>query len=148
MSYDRSLEVYLLTYQIDEKEQNELFFRPFSRLTGHHDPTLLVAEIKSLIADKDYELAEQKSKELISLCLQGLHYFQTYDWFFLRTLIIMGYVGWCVFCIEFVVRHFVLFSHKDNTSSINYRIHVIIIWLYYTNMRYILTSSPFFFYYM
>ncbi|KAG1463615.1 hypothetical protein G6F56_005244 [Rhizopus delemar] len=108
----------------DEKEQNELFFRPFSRLTGHHDPTLLVAEIKSLIADKDYELAEQKSKELISLCLQGLHYFQTYDWFFLRTLIIMGYVGWCVFCIEFVVRHFVLFSHKDNTSSINYRIHI------------------------
>ncbi|KAG0795482.1 hypothetical protein G6F62_000083 [Rhizopus arrhizus] len=106
----------------NEKAKSELFFRPYPGLTGLRDPTLLVSEIKFLIADKDYELAEEKSKELINLCLQGLRYFQTYDWFFLRTIITVGYVGWCVFCLEFVIRHFVLFSHEGASSSIRYRI--------------------------
>ncbi|KAI9251060.1 alkaline-phosphatase-like protein [Sporodiniella umbellata] len=108
----------------NEKAESELFFRPFPGLTGNRDPTLLVAEIKSLIADKSYELAEQKSKELMSLCLQGMHYFQTYDWFFLRTVITVGYVGWCAFCIEYVFRHFVFFSHGGASSSIRLRIFI------------------------
>ena len=108
----------------DEKEQHELFFRPYPGLVGQHDPTLLTSEIKRLITDKDYELAEKKSKELIELCLRGLRYYQTYDWLFLRTIITIGYVGWCIFCLEFVIRHFVLFSNEEMSSYLKYRIVV------------------------
>ncbi|CEG64614.1 hypothetical protein RMATCC62417_01554 [Rhizopus microsporus] len=106
----------------NEKEQHELFFRPYPGLVGQHDPTLLTSEIKMLITDKDYELAEKKSKELIELCLRGLRYYQTYDWLFLRTIITIGYVGWCIFCLEFVIRHFVLFSNEEMSSYLKYRI--------------------------
>ncbi|CEI92103.1 hypothetical protein RMCBS344292_06375 [Rhizopus microsporus] len=108
----------------NEKEQHELFFRPYPGLVGQHDPTLLTSEIKRLITDKDYELAEKKSKELIELCLRGLRYYQTYDWLFLRTIITIGYVGWCIFCLEFVIRHFVLFSNEEMSGYLKYRIVV------------------------
>jgi hypothetical protein len=102
---------------IDEKEEYELFFRPFSKLSGERSPILLLSEIQSLIDSYNYTLAEQKSKELMSLCLQGLRYFQTYDWLFLRGVVTAGYVGWCVFCLQFVIRHFVLVTQAPKTVS-------------------------------
>lgn len=97
---------------LDEKEEHELFFRPFQKLSGGSSPILLVSEIQSLIDTNKYALAEQKSKELMSLCLQGLRYFQTYDWLFLRGVVTAGYVGWCVFCLQFVIRYFVLTTQE------------------------------------
>ncbi|CAO0798155.1 unnamed protein product [Mucor circinelloides] len=104
-------------YQVkhNEKEELELFFRPFSQLSGSNNPILLVSEIQSLINDHQYVLAEQKSKVLMSHCLEGLRYFQTYDWLFLRSVVTAGYIGWCVFCLEFVIRSFVL-GHQSQTS--------------------------------
>lgn len=102
-------------YFLDEKEALELFFRPFSQLSGSNNPILLVSEIQSLINDHQYVLAEQKSKVLMSHCLEGLRYFQTYDWLFLRSVVTAGYIGWCVFCLEFVIRSFVL-GHQSQTS--------------------------------
>lgn len=51
----------------------------------------------------------------MSHCLEGLRYFQTYDWLFLRSVVTAGYIGWCVFCLEFVIRSFVL-GHQSQTS--------------------------------
>ncbi|KAI8379184.1 Phosphatidylinositolglycan class N-domain-containing protein [Radiomyces spectabilis] len=100
----------LAQYQVknDEKAASELFFRPFPPLSGDHSPEAFMANIQSLIDAKDYAEAERMSKELIDLSLRGLRYFQTYDWFFLRSIITLGYVGWCIFCLEYVLRHYVL----------------------------------------
>ncbi|KAI8360779.1 Phosphatidylinositolglycan class N-domain-containing protein [Blakeslea trispora] len=116
-------------YQVkqNEKQESELFFRPFDRLSGANNPLLLVAEIQMLINDKQFLRAEQKSKELMSLCLEGLRYFQTYDWLFLRSVITFGYIGWCIYCLQFVTRQFMLSSKSENTISSRNRIMVSII---------------------
>ncbi|CAI5731788.1 unnamed protein product [Hyaloperonospora brassicae] len=36
------------------------------------------------------------SQELIEICLATLDYFQRYDWFFLLSVIVSGYVGWII----------------------------------------------------
>lgn len=77
-----------------------------------------MAEIQSLIDDHQFTLAEQKSRELMSHCLEGLRYFQTYDWLFLRGVVTAGYIGWCVFCFEFVIRSFVLRDQSQTSLSI------------------------------
>ncbi|KAF7728109.1 Glycosyl phosphatidyl inositol anchor synthesis [Apophysomyces ossiformis] len=91
-----------------EKEQHELFFRPFKPLSGENDPSSKITHIRKLIDDKKYKDAETLSKDLMALCIVGLRYFQTYDWLFLRGIITAGYIGWCVFCLEFIVREYVL----------------------------------------
>ncbi|KAI9323207.1 Phosphatidylinositolglycan class N-domain-containing protein [Dichotomocladium elegans] len=94
-----------LQVQHDKKKKSELFFRPFAPLA---DPSSVVDKIQEHINNQEYVLAEDLSKELIQLCLRGLRYFQTYDWLFLRSVITAGYIGWCMYCMEFVIRHHVL----------------------------------------
>ncbi|ORX61618.1 PigN-domain-containing protein [Hesseltinella vesiculosa] len=89
-----------------EKERDELFFRPFGPLSNTHSPTAFLQTIQQAIDTQDYAKAEALSRELIDLSLQGLRYFQTYDWVFLRGVITIGFIGWCVFCLEFVLRNY------------------------------------------
>ncbi|CEP18123.1 hypothetical protein [Parasitella parasitica] len=107
-------------YQVKhyQKEELELFFRPFPQLSGRNDPDELVVEIQGLIDSHQYTLAEQKSRNLMTLCLEGLRYFQTYDWLFLRGVVTAGYIGWCIFCLEFVVRNFVLRDQFQSSLSL------------------------------
>lgn len=102
---------------VDEKERDELFFRPFKRLSGGNDPDILLADITRLINEENYTLAEQKAKDLMSLSLDGLRYFQTYDWLFLRSVVTAGYVGWCIFCLQFVIRNFILSNQSMTKMS-------------------------------
>ncbi|KAI8142471.1 Phosphatidylinositolglycan class N-domain-containing protein [Fennellomyces sp. T-0311] len=97
-------------YQVkhDEKESSELFFRPFQMLSGLNSPDTFVNEIRNRIESKEYIRAEALSKELINLCLRGLRYFQTYDWLFLRSTVTAGFIGWCMYCLVFVIRYYVL----------------------------------------
>lgn len=111
-------------YYLDEKERDELFFRPFSGLSGANHPDILLAEITSLIDKEHYTLAEQKSKDLMALSLEGLRYFQTYDWLFLRSVITAGYVGWCIYCLQFVIRNYVFGSDRVPQMSFKSSIFV------------------------
>ncbi|KAF4323471.1 hypothetical protein BBO99_00001364 [Phytophthora kernoviae] len=43
-----------------------------------------------------YERVEVLSQELIEICLDTLEYFQRYDWFFLLSIVVLGYVGWMI----------------------------------------------------
>jgi phosphatidylinositol glycan class N len=52
-----------------------------------------------------HEQAQELSSSLIDLSLQGLHYFQTYDWPFLLSVVSLGYVGWIAFLVLHVVAH-------------------------------------------
>ncbi|ORZ24376.1 Phosphatidylinositolglycan class N-domain-containing protein [Absidia repens] len=94
----------------DEKENHELFFRSYPRLSGKYNPQSYIDTIQQLIDSKQYTEAEAMSRQLIELSLEGLRYFQTYDWFFLRSVITAGFVGWCVYCLEFVFRQYLVSS--------------------------------------
>ncbi|KAI7873011.1 phosphatidylinositolglycan class N [Spinellus fusiger] len=91
----------------DTKQEKELFFRSFKPLSGTKDPQHYLEKIQTLIHQQNYVAAETLSKELMRECLDGLRYFQTYDWLFLRSIITAGYVGWCIFCLEYVIRHYI-----------------------------------------
>ncbi|KAI8339508.1 Phosphatidylinositolglycan class N-domain-containing protein [Chlamydoabsidia padenii] len=101
----------------DEKQNHELFFRSFPGLSGDHDPQIFINNIQQLIDSQQYGQAESMSRQLIELSLDGLRYFQTYDWFFLRGVITAGYIGWCLYCLEFVLRQFLVPSSQTMQSQ-------------------------------
>ncbi|KAI7850090.1 Phosphatidylinositolglycan class N-domain-containing protein [Circinella umbellata] len=109
----------LAQYQVkhDEKERDELFFRPFQPLSGLNSPDTFVKDIRDRIEAGEYIKAEILSQELIQLSLRGLRYFQTYDWLFLRGIITAGYVGWCMYCLVFVIKYYLLARPTERPLS-------------------------------
>jgi phosphatidylinositol glycan class N len=102
---------------IDEKQATELFFKPFGPLSKDHSPALLTQTVERLIHDEKYTEAENLCLQLIEMSLEGLRYFQTYDWLFLRSIITLGYIGWCLFGLEFVIRTYVFSDEKDKQPT-------------------------------
>lgn len=87
----------------DIKQANSLYFKPFKPLS-HYSSTL--DKIEGLISARDYEAAMNLSQNLRSLALQGLHYFQTYDWLMLMSVITLGYVGWMIYLLLHVLQSY------------------------------------------
>ncbi|KAJ3219626.1 Glycosyl phosphatidyl inositol anchor synthesis [Dinochytrium kinnereticum] len=85
----------------ESKRRTELSFVPFHPLLNH---STRMQEIETLIEKGHIELAELKSMEIVQLCVDGLRYYQTYDWLFLRSIISAGYAGWIVYSLLFIVR--------------------------------------------
>ncbi|KAF8092334.1 hypothetical protein N665_0417s0031 [Sinapis alba] len=75
------------------KMSNSLFFKPFKPLIDHSSS---LSQIDELISAKRYEAAMKLAVDLRNLSLEGLHYFQTYDWLMLMTVITLGYTGWMI----------------------------------------------------
>ncbi|KAK3016535.1 hypothetical protein RJ639_006582, partial [Escallonia herrerae] len=78
---------------LSNTNSNSFGFKPFRPLT-HYSSVL--DQIEYLVSVRDYEAAMKLSQYLRSLALDGLHYFQTYDWFMLMTVITLGYIGWMI----------------------------------------------------
>lgn len=66
---------------------------------------------------------------LRNLALEGLHYFQTYDWLKLMTVISLGYIGWMIYVVIHVVQSYTslpgellrkeqMTYHKDDTRKV------------------------------
>ncbi|KAJ0098523.1 hypothetical protein Patl1_21937 [Pistacia atlantica] len=85
------------------KQSNSFYFKPYKPL-AHYSSTL--NRIEELISVKDYEAAMKLSENLRSLALQGLHYFQTYDWLMLMSVITLGYIGWMVCLLLHVLQSY------------------------------------------
>lgn len=98
-----------LTYILELKESNSLHFKPFKPLANY---SRVLDEIEYLISVRDYEAAKNLSENLRSLALEGLHYFQTYDWLMLMTFISLGYVGWMIYLILHVLQSYTLLPVK------------------------------------
>ncbi|MCO5576567.1 hypothetical protein L7F22_030379 [Adiantum nelumboides] len=99
------------------KQATSLNFKPFIPLMGY---AKVLKEIRELIEHKQYEAALQSAQELIGLSLAGLHYFQTYDWLFLMGTVTMGYLGWMVYVLLYVVRNYTSFvSHQFPAVSVS-----------------------------
>jgi len=59
------------------KRRTELFFQPFSGLTGEHSPEAVKAQVQALIDAGKYKEAEAECAIVRGLCLDGLRYLQT-----------------------------------------------------------------------
>ncbi|KAJ2792937.1 Glycosyl phosphatidyl inositol anchor synthesis, partial [Coemansia helicoidea] len=93
----------------DEKQHTELFFRPYAPLhQPTNDPEHMLARIRRDIAAQSYAAAEAECAQLVRLCIEGLRYFQRYDWLLLRSIVSLGYLGWIVHSLLFILREYVL----------------------------------------
>ena len=54
---------------------------------------------------------------MIDTCLQGLRYYQTYDWLFLRSIVSFGYIGWIVYSTLFILRAYIKIDSKFNLDT-------------------------------
>ncbi|KAH6578703.1 hypothetical protein BASA61_000168 [Batrachochytrium salamandrivorans] len=84
----------------EQKRRTELIFKPFQPLARYAS---ILTKIQSLIDNNKFEEAENTSTKLIQTCIDGLRYYQTYDWLFLRSIISFGYVGWIVYSTIFML---------------------------------------------
>lgn len=75
------------------KERHALYFRPFSKLS---EMEKLEGAVDKHLKQQEYDLAEEKSHQIIQDGLDALVYFQKYDWGFLMSVITLGYVGWII----------------------------------------------------
>ncbi|GAU13038.1 hypothetical protein TSUD_173380 [Trifolium subterraneum] len=85
------------------KQSHLLYFKPFKPLSHYSS---ILDKIEGLILAKDYDAAMNLSENLRSLALQGLHYFQTYDWLMLMSVITLGYVGWMIYLVLHVLQSY------------------------------------------
>lgn len=98
-------------YRVKEemKQTTQLRFVPYCPLSGEG----LTAEdrlgsIRHLINEDKFEEAVEETDALITLTLEGLRYYQTYDWLFLRAIITVGYLGWMAYALTTVIDMFVV----------------------------------------
>lgn len=96
----------------EAKERTELVFQPYLPLLN---VTAQRGEIELLISRKEYAKAGMKSAELIKLLIQGLRYYQTYDWLLLRSIVSFGYLGWIAYSTLFIIKSYSI----DNMAPIN-----------------------------
>lgn len=89
--------------KLDIKQLNSFYFKPFKPLAQY---TPIMDRIEELISVRDYEAAMKLSENLRTLALQGLHYFQTYDWLMLMSVITLGYIGWMICLLLHVLQSY------------------------------------------
>jgi GPI ethanolamine phosphate transferase 1 len=101
----------LAQYEIkfESKKRTELFFQDFAPLKNM---TFLVQKINIDIANGSFKQASEESVKLIELLIEGLRYFQTYDWLLLRTIISFGYLGWISYSTLFIIKTYTLGDQK------------------------------------
>ncbi|OMO59862.1 Sulfatase [Corchorus capsularis] len=110
------------------KRSHSLYFKPFKPLAEYSS---MLNRIESLLSARDYKAAMQLSENLRSLALEGLHYFQTYDWLMLMTMITLGYIGWMAFLVLHVLQAYTslvgdiykkeeLMRQKYNTGKVQF----------------------------
>lgn len=91
------------------KQSNSFFFKPFEPLANYSS---VLDKIEELISTKDYQSAMKLSENLRKLALDGLHYFQTYDWMMLKTIVTLGYIGWIVYLVIHVLQSYTSLPDK------------------------------------
>ena len=125
-----------------EKQRTELRYQPFSAFTGQGKTVSeRIHQIESTIAKGDYQESIAMSKGLLHEGLRGLRYLQTYDWFFLRILVTLGYLGWIAYATTTVIDIHVLHgsSASDRSSLSIVAFSSVLVSLY---SSFIISESP------
>ncbi|XP_073188338.1 GPI ethanolamine phosphate transferase 1 isoform X1 [Lepidochelys kempii] len=92
---------------------------PRLRLLSDTEQINILRKARSYIHQEKYHEAVSLCKTLISLALEGLSYYHTYDRLFLGISVVMGFVGWTSYVILLIVKtHTSLTrSTQDNKAS-------------------------------
>lgn len=104
-----------------KKQRTELRYKPFARFVGQNNSIPdRIRQIESTISAGRFQESVTLSQALLSDGLHGLRYLQTYDWFFLRVLITLGYLGWMAYAVTTVIDVHVLHgSIASERSSVS-----------------------------
>nr|XP_054748696.1 GPI ethanolamine phosphate transferase 1-like [Lytechinus pictus] len=101
-------------YEVKENQKFDTtlraLFRPFKPLSSGHKE-LLFKNIHSLMMRSQFKQAITETEKLISLGLDGLGYYQTYDRFFLGSSVTLSYLGWMAYIL-----HILLMYHTNLTK--------------------------------
>ncbi|KAE8891532.1 GPI ethanolamine phosphate transferase 1 [Phytophthora fragariae] len=97
-------QLYLHALRKEQEKRSRTLLRfvpygPFRDRVPELSKQLADAYDASLQSDEESEACahvEELSQELIDICLATLEYVQRYDWFFLLSVVVLGYVGWIV----------------------------------------------------
>lgn len=101
--------------KMTQKKETTLsfLFTPFQLLSDTEQINIL-RKARSYIHQEKYHEAVSLCKTLISLALEGLSYYHTYDRLFLGISVVMGFVGWTSYVILLIVK-----THTGLTRSIH-----------------------------
>ena len=83
------------------KGETELLFQPFQPLLNYSAQT---GEIEQDIKSRRFDVAVDKTKKFMGLLIEGLRYYQTYDWLLLRSIVSLGYLGWITYSTIFIIK--------------------------------------------
>ncbi|XP_044859584.1 GPI ethanolamine phosphate transferase 1 isoform X3 [Mauremys mutica] len=99
--------------KMTQKKETTLsfLFTPFQLLSDTEQINIL-RKARSYIHQEKYHEAVSLCKTLISLALEGLSYYHTYDRLFLGISVVMGFVGWTSYVILLIVK-----THTGLTRS-------------------------------
>jgi phosphatidylinositol glycan class N len=116
------------------KKNSEILFQDFKPLKNM---SLMINDIEDDISYKEFDKASQKSARLIELLIDGLRYFQTYDWLLLRTIISLGYLSWIAYSTLFIIKTYYLGDQKGPQAELRESFYISInvgFWLSLTSL--------------
>ncbi|ORY83743.1 Phosphatidylinositolglycan class N-domain-containing protein [Protomyces lactucae-debilis] len=79
---------------------------------------LRLTQVRPFTFSQDFgAMASPNASQWIAESLNGMRYLQRYDWLFLRTTVSLGYIGWMLLALLFVVHEFIspLTSRRSNS---------------------------------
>lgn len=111
----------------EEKKRSSIAFQEFPRLSNH---SAILSLIDTLIHEHKYTKADQLTLQFIQSILNGIRYYHTYDWLFLRSIITIGYLSWIVYALihlnlDFKTKTTSASRHLINASSIAMNTNII-----------------------
>ncbi|KAF7214050.1 GPI ethanolamine phosphate transferase 1 isoform X1 [Nothobranchius furzeri] len=101
-----------------QKEETTLsfFFTPYQHLTESKQADF-TQKARILIQLEKYSEAISLCQTLISLSLEGLVYYHTYDRFFLGCSVVLGFVGWTSYVILIILRTHASLNRRPNLTK-------------------------------
>eukprot|EP01125_Pyxidicula_operculata_P003042 TRINITY_DN1317_c0_g1_i5.p1 TRINITY_DN1317_c0_g1~~TRINITY_DN1317_c0_g1_i5.p1 ORF type:complete len:896 (+),score=164.13 TRINITY_DN1317_c0_g1_i5:123-2810(+) len=99
------------------KQSTTFFFREFHLLTVEMGYQAF-NEIQWSLSRDQYNYVYSRAKEVIVLCLEAFHYYQTYDRAFLLSVTIASYVGWLLYVFINLINNFT--NHKFKSEQFIY----------------------------
>jgi len=125
-----------------DKQRTELRYQPFHAFAGDGKSVAdRIQQIELAISKEEHQQSITMSKHLLQDGLQGLRYLQTYDWFFLRVLITLGYLGWVAYAFTTVIDvHILHGGSPTDRSAVSLAIFSSILVLLYAS--FVISESP------
>lgn len=107
-------------YRVKEarKKALKIGFSPHRMYSSEkYRPEQQISKIQDLISVGKMEQAIKESWDVYSRTRESLDYLQTYDWVFLGTIVIMGYLTWILFVLNQVLDTYLLRNPKPSSRS-------------------------------